>query len=190
MNLTTSPCARTAHRPTRRLFRASLAVWACAALLSACGGGGDDEEAPPAGGGSGSLTLSSATPSSHNTTLNLGAAGTAGNLARAADGFSAQPYCELFWENVPGANGSTYAVQVYFRPSDQAVLHASVIGSTGYTVFDNASGSPISGITVSTSGRTLSFTAKVLSGSGDGATGTVNGSVGFAANTANPACGA
>lgn len=179
----------------------SLIALGLVAALSACGGGDDDTASgsnntggTSGGTGSGSLTLTASAPSSNDTTLNLASAGTVDNLARAADSFSASPYCEVFWENVPGANGATYALQVYFRQSDKAVLHTSIIGTNGtaagWSVFDNAGGSSaISNVTVDFAARTVGFAAKVLNGSGT-ETATVNGRAIFPANSGTPACGA
>ncbi|MDO9285158.1 MAG: hypothetical protein Q7U26_09705 [Aquabacterium sp.] len=155
-------------------------------LLAACGGGDDDTSAA-ATAAAGTLTLSSATPAVNNTTIDLSTATSKGNSARTADGFSAVAYCELFWENATAANGRKYAVQVYFRQSDKAVLHTSVI-ENAFVVFNNDSGKPIAGVTVDTAAKTLSFTAKALSGSA-GEVGTLSGTVGFPANATTAACG-
>lgn len=181
-------------------FARTLLTTLAALALTACGGGDDDTSttaaASPAAGSTtptattataSTLTLSVATPAANNTTIDLATATTKGNNTRAADGFSAVPYCELFWENATAANGKKYAVQVYFRQTDRAVLHASVVESS-YVVFNNDSGNPISGVTVDTATRTLTYTAKVLAGSG-GELGTLDGAVGFPANASTPACG-
>jgi hypothetical protein len=176
---------------TRSIRLTALAV--ASAFLAACGGGDDSTAA--AGGNAaagGTLTLSAAAPADHNTTVNSATATTRGNLTRAADGFSAQPYCEVFWENANGANGKKYALQVYFRQSDKAALHVSVLDTTGgaptWVVFDNNSGNPVTGVTVDTAARTVTFAAKALA-DGQGAVGTVNGSVAFPANAGTAACG-
>ncbi|OGB02570.1 MAG: hypothetical protein A3E25_08520 [Burkholderiales bacterium RIFCSPHIGHO2_12_FULL_69_20] len=156
------------------------------ALLAGCGGGDDDTSAA-ATAGAGTLTLSAATPAANNTTIDLSTATSKGNNARAADGFSAAAYCEVFWENATAANGLKYAVQVYFRQSDKAVLHASVI-EPNFVIFNNDSGNAITGVTVDTAAKTLAFTTKVLSG-GAGEIGTLSGTVGFPANTTTAACG-
>lgn len=176
---------------TRTTFH--LASLALAALLAACGGGDDSPAAgATGGGGAGTLTLSAATPASHNTTLDLATATTSGNSARAADAFSSVPYCEVFFENVRGANGSTYAVQVYFRQGDKAALHVSVVGSgtaAGWVVFNNASGAAIGNVTVDTSARTVVFANKALA-DGAGSVATLAGTANFGANAGTPACGA
>jgi hypothetical protein len=157
---------------------------ACALLLSACGGGGNST---PAGG---TLTLSATTPAALATTLDLAMASTAGNSARPADAFSAQPYCEVFWENVAGANGKKYAVQVYFRQGDKAPLHLSVVEvGSGWAVYSNNSGAAITGLTIDTSARSIAFANKVLAGATTEA-GTVAGTASFEANKGTPACGA
>ena len=163
--------------------------------LVACGGGDD----PPAGGGGGggagavggTLTLSATTPAANNTTLNLGTAAGRGNNTRAADTFSAVPYCEVYFEGVPGANGVVYGVQVYFRQSDKAPLNASIVGGAPATfvIFNNNAGNPIGGLAVDTAARTIIFTNKTMSGS-SGEVGTVNGTLTFPANATTPACGA
>lgn len=166
-----------------------------AAMLAACGGGGD-APAPGGGGGGGgaavggTLTVSASTPSTNNTTLNLGTAAVSGNSARAADAFSSTAYCEVFFEGVTGANGVTYALQVYFRQSDKAPLNASIVGGNPptFVIFDNNAGSPITGLSVDTVARTITFTNKTMSGS-SGESGTVNGTLTFPANTTTPACG-
>lgn len=173
-----------------------LGVAAAAALLALAGCGSDD--ATPAGGGApgGTLTISAANPSTENTTIDLARASNSGNDARAADSFSAAPYCEVFFETVPGANNHVYALQVYFRQSDQAVLHISVVGSpsqilpASYVVFDNNGGNPITGATVDLAAKTISFNNKVLTGNA-GEAGTLSGTASFPANSAKVAgCGA
>lgn len=177
---------------------------ALSAALSGCGGDGDTSTSSGgsggtgsggSGSGSGTLTLSAANPASENTTIDVSKAATSGNDARAADSFSAQPYCDVYAEAAPGANGRTYAVQVYFRQSDQAVLNVSVVSSAtptspaSYVVFDNDGGKPISGVTVDTKARTVTFNNKVLAGSA-GEAGTLSGTAGFPANSTNVAgCG-
>lgn len=170
------------------LRHAALATLAAATTLLAACGGGDDDSTSGAGASGGTLTLSAAAPAANNTTLDLATAGTSGNSARAADTFSSLPYCEVYFENVSAANGVKYALQVYFRQGDKAPLHVSVIGANGYTVFNNAAGAAISGITVDTSARTLRFAAKVLAGS-SGEAGTLDGTASFPANAGTPACG-
>lgn len=172
----------------------ALAGLSAALLLAACGGGGD---APPASGGGagavgGSLTISAATPAANNTTLNLDGAAVKGNDARPADSFSSSPYCDVYFEGFTGANGTTYALQVYFRQSDKAPLNASIVGGSGaafWAVFDNNSGNPITGVSVDATARTITFTSKVLNGS-SGETATVNGTLTFPANATAAACGA
>ena len=156
-------------------------------LLAGCGGGDDDTTTAATTTGASTLTLSAATPAVNNTTIDLATAATKGNSSRAADGFSAVAYCELFWENATAANGKKYAVQVYFRQSDKAAIHASVIES-GFVVFNNDSGNAITGVTVDTAAKTLTFTAKTMTGS-SGEVGTVAGTVGFPANATTAACG-
>lgn len=167
-------------------------IVAAAAALAACGGGGE-EAAGTTGGVGGTLTLSAATPATHNTTVDLATANH-GNDARAADAFSAAAYCELYWEGAKGANGKTYALQVYFRQTDKAALHVSVMevaaaGPAPWVAFQNNAGNPISGITVDTATRTLSFASKAITGSAGEAV-TLSGSTSFAANAGTPACGA
>ena len=155
-------------------------------LLAACGGGDDS----PAAGGAGALTLSATTPAAQATTIDLASATAKGNSARAADAFSSVPYCEIFWENANGANGKKYAVQVYFRQGDKLPMHVTVIeGSTGWVVFQNASGAAITGLTVDTAAKTVVFNNKALAGSGTEA-GTLAGTVSFPANAGTAACGA
>lgn len=166
---------------------ATLAALAATVVLAACGGGDDDDSR--SGAGAGTLTIAAATPAANTTTVDLATATSRGNQARAADAFSSQPYCEVFFENASGANGVKYALQVYFRQSDKLPLHVSVVGANGYVVFNNAAGAPITGITVDTGARTLGFANKVLAGSG-GEAGTLSGSVSFPANSGTPACGA
>lgn len=188
-----------------RKFLPSFAT-ALAFALAACGGGGD-ATSPAAGGGAGgggaggggggagaaTLTFSAATPSAHNTTADPTTALSKGNDARAADGFSALPYCDVFYEDFTAANGKHYALQVYFRQGDKAVLNASVLDATvaapAWAAFHNSSGSPISGVTVDTTARTLTFTNKALSDTFTGGAVTLSGTVTFQANTGTPACG-
>jgi hypothetical protein len=188
------------HRNARWIGVAALAV-----LTALSGCGSDDDDTSTGGGGSGggggggtgggTLTLSSAIPASENTTIDVSKAATSGNDARAADSFSAQPYCDVYFEAAPGANGRTYAVQVYFRQSDQAVLNVSVVSSAtptappGYVVFDNDGGKPITGVTADKAARTITFDNKVLAGSA-GEAGTLSGTASFPANSTNVAgCG-
>ena len=179
--------------PMRRALRLCLLPLTVAAL-TACGGWWDEEEDSSSGSSAtGALTFSASSPATHNTTADPTKAVNMGNDARAADTFSSTPYCDVYWEDFTAANGKHYALQVYFRQSDKQVLHASLIdatggGAPGFVAFDNAAGAPISGVTVNTTARTVTFTNKVLNGSG-GATATVNGTTGFAANKAAAACG-
>jgi hypothetical protein len=171
----------------------SAAALAVLMSLATCGGGGSSSAAAGggSGGGGGTLTIAAATPAANNTTLDLSNATTNGNDTRAADGFSSTPYCEVFFEGFSGANGTTYSLQVYFRQSHAAALHATIVGGNPPTfiVFDNAAGNPITGITVDTAARTINFSNKVLSGS-SGEVVTVNGSRTFPGNSGTPACGA
>ena len=165
-----------------------LALVLAAAALTACGGGGDSSSS--AGGGT--LTVTAANPATHNTTMDVSKAPTKGNDARAADTFSATPYCDVYFEGYAGANGTTYALQVYFRQTDKAPLNASLVGGSGasmWVVFSNNAGSPITGITVDTAARTITFANKVLTGN-SGETATVNGTVSFPVNaTGTAGCG-
>jgi hypothetical protein len=124
--------------------------------------------------------------------MDVSKAPTKGNDARAADGFSSSAYCDVYFEGYAGANGITYALQVYFRQSDKAALNASIVGGSGaslWAVFSNNAGSPITGVTVDAAARTITFTNKVLNGSA-GETATVNGTVSFPANaTGTAGCG-
>ena len=199
------------HRPDfthaaalpRALHHATLSALLAlvAALATGCGGGGEDPASTAAAGSAGgggptaaaasTLTVSVANPATHNTSLDLSTASTQGNSARTADGFSPSAYCEVFWENVLGANGKRYALQVYFRQSDKAVLHTSLLDSSGsgagYSVFHNNSGQPITGVADDAATLTLSFSSKALAGFGTEA-GTLNGSVAFPANATTPGC--
>lgn len=168
-----------------------LAIALVAATLTACGGG-DSSSGGAGGGGSGVLTVTAANPSANNTTMDVSKAPTKGNDARTADVFSSSPYCDVYFEGYTGANGTTYALQVYFRQSDKAPLNASIVGGSGasmWVVFSNNAGNPITGLSVDTSARTITFTNKVLTGSA-GETATVNGTVSFPANaTGTAGCG-
>lgn len=175
-------------------LRAPLALLAAAALaLPGCGGSDDDPAAPGGGGGSSVLTFSAANPPAQNTTVDVSAAKTLGNDARAADVFSAVPYCDVYFEDATGANGKHYAVQVYFRQTDKLPINASIVEGSGaamWVAFSNDAGKPITGITVDTTARTLTFAAKVLTGSA-GETVTINGTATFAKNSTGTAgCGA
>ncbi len=144
--------------------------------------------------GGGALTFSAATPAAHNTTADPTTALSKGNDARAADGFSTLPYCDVFFEDFTAANGKHYALQVYFRQGDKAVLNVSVIEATAgappWVAFHNNAGTPITGASVDTTARTLTFSSKVLTATGSSNTVTLTGSVPFQANTGTPACGA
>jgi hypothetical protein len=162
------------------------------ALLAGCGGG--DDPATTAATTTttttttaATLTISAATPAANNTTIDLATAANKGNSARAADSFSAAAYCELFWENATAANGKKYAVQVYFRQTDKVAIHASVIES-GFVISNSDNGLAITGVTVDTTAKTLTFTAKTMSGF-SGEVGTVAGTVPFPANATTAACG-
>lgn len=171
----------------------SALALAAAAMLSACGGGDDAGTGAGSGSGGASLTLSAATPATHNTTVDLSTAVNKGNSARAADSFSSVAYCEVFWETANGANGKKYALQVYFRQGDKAALHVSVLDATPaaafWGAFQNNNGNPITGITVDTTARTLTFASKAITGSSGEAV-TLTGTVSFPANSGTPACGA
>ena len=168
--------------------------------LTACGGGDDTTTTTTTPttttSAAGSLTLSASAPASRDGTLDLSTATTSGNSARAGDTFSSQqPYCEIFWENVISSSGAKYAVQVYFRQSDQKVLHTSVMDSDFtaldlWSVFDSDGTAGISGVTVDVASKTLTYTSKVLTGDPTTETTTVNGAVTFPANATVPACGA
>ena len=157
------------------------------ALLAACGG--SDDPASPSAGGAGTLTISAATPAAQATTVDLSTATAKGNMARAADGFSAVPYCELFWENANGANGKKYALQVYFRQSDKLPINVSVIEiGSGWVLSSNDAGAPLTGMTVDTATKTLVFTNKAMSGMTT-ERGTLAGNLSFPANVGTAACG-
>lgn len=183
-------------------YPAAAAALVATVLLAACGGGDDDTTgsagttsatSATASTGGGTLTLTAAAPAANNTTIDVSTATTSGNNARPADSFSATAYCEVFWENAVGANGSKYAVQVYFRQSDGKAMHVSVVEGSGtavgFSVYDNASGNPIGGVAVDVAKRTLTFSNKVLAGAST-ETATANGTLSFAANSGTPACGA
>jgi hypothetical protein len=169
---------------------------ALAAALAGCGGGDGAAGAggtPPTsvgpGGAAGNLTLSASTPALNDGIIDVGTATTSGNNTRAADGFSALPYCEVFFENSLSGNGAKYSLQVYFRQSDQAVLNASIVApGTGWVVFDNNSGTPITGVTVNLAAKTVTFASKVLNGTA-AAVSTANGTLTFPANATTAACG-
>lgn len=180
--------------------------WAALALcsmLAACGGGGDDGGTGTTTAGTGTstgttggttaaaatLTITAANPALHNTTVNLATASNSTNEARAADGFSTVPYCAVGFEAATGANGRKYSLLVYFRQTDLLPINVSLVEGAppSWVVFDNKSGAAISGVTVSTSARTLSFNNKVLTV--DGLTATLSGTVGFARHASVAACG-
>lgn len=174
-------------------LRTSLAVLA-AAVLALPGCGGSDEDSSSAGGGASTLTFSAANPAAHNTSVDVSAAKTIGNDARAADAFSTTPYCDVYFEDATAANGKHYALQVYFRQSDKAPLHASLIEATAgapmWVAFHNDGGKPITGITVDTTARTLTFAGKALTGT-SGEKVTISGTAGFPKNSTGTAgCGA
>lgn len=177
-------------------FRGALALLATAAALALPGCGGSDDDAGSTGGGGGAstLTFSAANPAAHNTSVDVAAAKTVGNDARAADAFSAAPYCDVYYEDATAANGKHYALQVYFRQSDKAPLHASLIdattGAAMWVAFHNDGGKPITGITVDTTARTLTFASKELSGT-SGEKVTISGTASFPKNSTSTAgCGA
>jgi hypothetical protein len=187
----------TGSKRTQRVLSMALAV-----ALAACGGGGDNP-APATGGaggagaggggGSSALTFASATPAAHNTTADPTTAASKGNDARAADGFSAQAYCDVFYEDFSAANSKRYALQVYFRQGDKQALHVSVIEATPgaplWVAFNSNSGNPITGVAVDTTARTIVFSNKALSDTTSGGAVTLSGTVTFQANTGTPACG-
>lgn len=173
-------------RPTPLLSCFALAAFG----LAACGGS-DDEAAAVAAS---VLTLSAANPAAHNTTVDVAAAKTVGNDARPADFFSSSAYCDVYFEDATAANGKHYSLQVYFRQSDRAPLHASLVevgaGGAMWVAFHNDAGKPITGISVDTTARALTFANKVLNGSA-GEKVTINGTATFAKNsTATAGCGA
>lgn len=170
----------------------TILVGASALGLAACGGS-DESFSGPGGGGASALTFSAANPPAHNTTVDVSTAKTIGNDARAADGFSSVPYCDVYFEDATAANGKRYALQVYFRQTDKLPISASIVEGAGaamWVAFDNDNGKAITGITVDTAARTLTYAAKVLKGSG-GETVTINGTATFAKNaTGTAGCGA
>ncbi len=169
----------------------SILLVASALGLSACGGGDDDSSS--GGGGASTLTFSAANPATHNTTVDVSAAKTIGNDPRAADGFSAVAYCDVYFEDATAANGKHYALQVYFRQTDRKPIHASLIdattGAAMWVAFHNDSGNPIAGITVDTTARTLNFANKVLNGT-SGEKVTIAGTASFPKSSGAAACGA
>lgn len=176
-----------------RNSKPAVALAVLVAVLAGCGG--DDDPAAAGAGAGGTLTIASANPATENTTVDTAKAATLGNDARPADGFSATPYCDVYAEAAPGANGRVYAVQVYFRQSDKAALHVSVVSSAtasappSYVVFDNNGGAPIANVTVDAAARTVAFNNKVLAGSA-GEAGTLSGTFAFPANgTGVAGCG-
>jgi len=173
---------------TLRTTLTCTAALAFTTLLAACGGGGDAGIGGTAAGG-GTLTLSAATPAAHATTIDLSTATTKGNSARAADGFSSVPYCEVFWENANGANGRKYVVQVYYRQGDKQPMHVSVFeAASGWSIYDNNNGAAITGITVDTGAHTVVFNAKALLGIAPDAA-TLAGTASFGSNATVAACG-
>jgi hypothetical protein len=172
----------------------AVALAVLVVALAGCGGD-DDPVAGGGGGGGGTLTISAATPATENTTVDTSKAATLGNDARPADVFSSAPYCDVYAEAAPGANGRVYAVQVYFRQSDKAALNVSVMSSANttqppsYVVFDNNGGAPITNVAVDATARTVTFNNKVLAGSA-GEAGTLSGTFSFPANSTGVAgCG-
>ena len=157
--------------------------------LSACGG----DDSAGGGGSGGALTLSAANPATENTTLDLAKASTVGNMARASGtGTSPVPSCEFCDEQLPGANGRKYALQVSFRQSDKAVFEVILFSSDAprYEVFSRNGGNPITDVTVDTAAKTVTFNNKALAGSA-GELGTLSGTASLPANsTGVAACGA
>lgn len=185
------------ERPHSRRAMLLPAALAALAALSACGGGDDAGSGGSSGGGSSTtLTFSAANPSVHNTTLDMSKALGAGNTTRAADGFSSAAYCEVFIEDAVAANGKHYGLQVYFRQSDKLPLHASVVelsasGPSPWVAFHSNSGSPITGLTVDATARTITFTNKALANAGTSHAVTVSGTLSFPRNASSTAaCGA
>ncbi|MBN8508567.1 MAG: hypothetical protein J0L57_08150 [Burkholderiales bacterium] len=177
----------------RRNSKPAVALAVLVAVLAGCAG--DDDPAAAGAGAGGTLTIASANPATENTTVDTAKAATLGNDARLADGFSATLYCDVHAEAAPGASGRVHAVQVYFRQSDKAALHVSLVSSAtasappSYVVFDNNGGAPITNVTVDAAARTVAFNAKVLAGSA-GEAGTLSGTFAFAANgTGVAGCG-
>ncbi len=82
----------------------SILIAASALGLAACGGS-DDDTGSAGGGGTSTLTFSAANPAAHNTTVDVSAAKTIRNDARAADVFSSVPYCDVYFEDATAAWG-------------------------------------------------------------------------------------
>lgn len=189
-------------------------TWALAlcTLLAACGGGGEDTAASTASTPAGSvptgtapaassptastptastLTISNTNPSGLATTVDLSTATSTTNEARAADSFSSVAYCAVTFNSAAGANGRRYTLQVYFRQTDQLPINLSLTEGfpPNWVVFENRSGAPISGLSVSASARTINFANKVVTADG-GLTATLAGTVGFPRHASVGACGA
>lgn len=169
------------------LPRSLIALSLCSSvLLTACGGGDDPTTAASTPAAGGTLELSVSKPSTHNGNLDTSTASTSGVMDRKADSFSTSDYCEAFWENITSATSTKYAIQVYYTKSDKKVLHASIVGSDGWSVFENNKGAPITGVSIDATAKTLGFDKKVLNGIVD-ETSTVNGTTAFP-STAGATC--
>ena len=172
---------------TRHVSPSLAAVLACA--LAACGGG--DNTVLGAGGGT--VTIASASPATHNGVVDLASAQARGNEAKVADATITVPYCSVVFERARHAgNGALYTLTVNFRQSDAKVVQATLAAvAGGWTVGQLDLSGAMTGVTVDTAARTVSFSSRVLGAASPSTqTATVTGTFGFDRNTSVAACGA
>lgn len=140
-----------------------------AAALCACGGGGTDNgHNNPAVGGK--LTISSAVPASHNTTVNADQSAMAIYVEMAAGMAPSDPYvCTLNYVQAPGADGASYTLQVVFHPVDkQALTVLLVTGERWGVVSAGDKMAPVPGVAINTQNHTLTFNNLALRAASSG----------------------
>lgn len=140
-------------------------------LLCACGGGGTES------GAGGSLTLSSATPASHNTTVDYGKSMLVAYTEIQGGASASDPYlCALTFAQAPGADHASYTLQVVFHPTAKQALTVLMLTADGWGVVANSPTS-LSGVVVDTQAHNLAFNNLALTAANTGATdaGVLNG---------------
>lgn len=149
-----------------------------AAALCACGGGGVGNQGSSTAGGK--LTLSAATPVSHNTTVNLDQAAMVMYTEIQAGASPSDPYlCTLNFAQAPGADGASYTLQLAFLPVSKQAVTVLVLTGDGWAVAANDSAAMLTGVAINTQAHTVSFNNLALTAANSGATdaGVLNGSL-------------
>jgi len=161
---------------------------AAACALPACGGGNNPADfAPPPGS---LLSVTAALPQAHEGALALDAA-TASNEHRAADPFSAEPYCLLRFVGARHPNGTRYDLALAFRTADRRVLAFTITRQRGDDPWwVGAFDPPAAEAGVDLPTRTVELRRlRSTQGAMVDMRATFEGTLRFPANPAQPACG-